>query len=347
VLIETIRALPKIELHRHLEGTVRLETLVEIAREYGIQMPEYTIETLRPFVQMTPDQPYTARNFLSKFQTLRQFYRSIPVVRRVAREAIEDAAADNVRYMELRFSPQALSNIIGCTHYEMIELMCETARSASIDFDIDVRLLVTVNRHEGIEIGERILDAALPFRDHGVVGLDLAGAEADFPAEPFAQIFRRAKDAGLGSTVHAGEWAGAQSVHVALEMLAADRIGHGVRVLEDSTVLQRIIKRGIVLEVCPTSNVQSGVVPSLTNHPLPELYGMRVRTTLNTDDPLVCNITLSDELMVALTMLNMTLDDVKQHMLNAASAVFLPPSERDALVSRFTEWYADRVASDE
>lgn len=337
---QAVRALPKIELHRHLEGAVRLETLIDIAIEYGIEMPEYNVEQLRPFVQMMPGQTRSAQMFLAKFQTLRQFFRSPDVIRRVTREVVEDAAADNVRYMELRFTPQALANILNCEYEEVLSWVCEEARSVGIQRDIDVRLIVSMNRHEGLDIGARVLDAALDFRASGVVGLDLAGQEANFSAEPFAPLFHRAKEEGLGVTVHAGEWAGAASVRVALHTLRADRIGHGVRALEDSSILQYIIKHNVPLEVCPTSNYHSGVVNLIEEHPLRELYSMSVRTTINTDDPLLSNITLSDELLAAVQLMGMSLGEVKDMMLNAARCAFLPPSERDSLVARFAAWYS-------
>jgi adenosine deaminase len=341
-LYDVVRALPKIELHRHLEGSVRIETLIDIALKYGIQMPEYDPEQLRPFVQMTPEQPHDMKTFMAKFMTLRQFFRSQEVIRRVVREAVADAAADNVRYFELRFTPQALSNIIHCDHREVVEWVCETAHYAAEENDIQVRLIVSMNRHESLEIGEKVLDAALSFRDYGVVGLDLAGREVpEFPAAPFRYIFQRAKDAGLGITVHAGEWLGVESMYEALLSLRADRIGHGVRSVEDPHMMEALVKRDITLEVCPTSNFHSGVVPTLEQHPLPHLLRQNLRTTINTDDPLVSNITLTDEVVCAMDCMSLTLDEVKQQTIAAAHASFLPPSERDNLVKKFKHWFGE------
>ncbi len=338
-LLETIQALPKVELHRHLEGSVRLSTLIEIALEYGIEMPEYDVETLRPFVQMMPGEPHNWQHFLGKFQTLRQFYRSPDVIRRVTHEVIADAAADNVKYLELRFTPRALSNLINCSYHEVVSWVCEVAAEASQDHDIMVRLILSMNRHESVEIGEEVLSAALHHCDQGVVAVDLAGNEQSFSARPFYSVFERAKEAGLGITIHAGEWGGAENVRDAVERLGASRVGHGVRLLEDETLLPLLIERGVVLEVCPTSNVQSGVVADFGAHPLPELYRHQVLTTINTDDPLVSNITLSDEVERAVTDMGMSLDEVRQVTMIAAQAAFLPESERNALVARFESWF--------
>src|SRR5262245_2787778 len=260
--------MPKIEMHRHLEVSVRLSTLIEIALEYGIEMPEYDVETLRPFVQMMPDEPRNWNHFLGKFQTLRQFYRSPEVIRRVTREVIADAAEDNVKYLELRFTPRALSNIINCSYHEVVSGVCQVAAESAREYDILVRLILSMNRHESVEIGEEVLSAAIDFCNQGVVAVDLAGNEQTFSARPFRSVFERAREAGLGVTIHAGEWGGAENVRDAVEQLGAARVGHGVRLLEDETLLPLLVERGIVLEVCPTSNVQSGVVSGFEAHPL-------------------------------------------------------------------------------
>ncbi len=340
-LLERIQAMPKIELHRHLEGSLRLQTLVDIAREYDIEMPEYDPELLRPFVQMMPGETRSMAHFLGKFATLRQFYRSLDVIERITREIVLDAASDNVRYMELRFTPPALSNIIGCSLSEIVSLVCQTASKTAEDAGIDVRLIVSMNRHESVETGEAVLKAALAHQDKGVVGLDIAGFEVGHPVQAFRHIFSAAKEAGLGITVHAGEWDGSASVWDAVSILHANRIGHGIHTLDDPGVLNVVIHRGITLEVCPSSNYDSGAIDRYEDHPLPILTKQGVRVTINTDDPLVSNITLSDEYARVLTYLPFTFDDLKSFILNAARAAFLPVEERMDLVRRFEDWLAE------
>lgn len=339
-LLETIHALPKIELHRHLEGSVRIQTLIDIAQEYGIEMPEYDVETLRPFVQMMPDEPRNTEHFMGKFHTLRQFYRSLAVIQRITREAIIDAAEDNIKYMELRFTPAALSNIISVSYLEVVEAVCQATAHATADYDIQVGLIVSMNRHETVEQGEMALEAALKYQGQRVVGLDLAGLEKGHSANPFRDIFRTAKAAGLGVTIHAGEWLGAESVWEAVGNLGAVRIGHGIRSLEDPGIISILLERGVTLETCPSSNVDSGVVESLEAHPLRELHMQNVLTTINTDDPLISNITLTDEIVRAVEQMAFTLDEVKQMILQAAKSAFLSESEREALVTRFENWFA-------
>lgn len=337
-LHHTIQTMPKIDLHRHLEGSLRLETLLALAAEYHIDLPALDAESLRPYVQIMPGEPRSWQQFLSKFRVLRQFYRSERMIKRVTAEVIADAAADNVRYMELRFTPQALNNLMHCDYDTVVEWVCEAVEAGTAGLNIDVKLILSMNRHESVTIGEQVLQAAKDYAHRGVVGLDLAGQEDGFSSLPFRDLFVDAKNAGFGVTIHAGEWAGSESVREAVETLDADRIGHGIRAGEDPTLLDLLRARGTVLEVCPTSNVQSGAVDDFATHPLMPLFRHGVRTTLNTDDPLICNVTMSDEIAQVMQTMNFSIDDVKQHTLTAARAAFLPPAQKAALVTQYEQW---------
>ncbi|MEL6308192.1 MAG: adenosine deaminase [Chloroflexota bacterium] len=335
-LLSTIRAMPKIELHRHLEGSLRLQTLVDIAADSGIEMPEfYDVEALRPFVQMMPDEERSAKHFLSKFITLRQFYRSVEIIERITREIVEDAAHDNVKYMELRFTPRALCNITQVSMDDMVSIVCEAGNAAAKENNIMVRYIVSMNRHESVDIGEHTLRASLNHRDKGVVGIDLAGDEGNFTGLEFRSLFKRAKSVGLGITIHAGEWGGSESVWNAVGNLGADRVGHGVNVISDPAMLQVIVDRNIALEVCPTSNYLSGVVETMEMHPMHDLTGLNVMTTINTDDPLICNVDLTEEIYASMQAMNISLSEIKQYQIRAAQASFLEPDERTELVSTF------------
>lgn len=336
-LLATIRAMPKIELHRHLEGSLRLTTLVDIAREYGIEMPEYDIETMRPFVQMMPNEERNVQHFLGKFMMLRQFYRSPQIVERIAREAVIDAALDNVTYMELRFTPKALCNITEESIPSTVSLVCNAANHAAAEYGITVRYIVSMNRHESVDLGEKTLRAALNHRHLGIVGVDLAGDESNYPGLEFRPLFLRAKAAGLGVTVHAGEWAGAESVWNAIGNLNADRVGHGISLLDDPAMLQVVREKQITLEVCPSSNYLSGIVDAMEDHPLIHLNNHDINTTINTDDPLLCNVTLSDEIIRAIQYMGLTLKNVNQMMIRAAKSAFLSSDERADLVQQFED----------
>jgi adenosine deaminase len=331
---KTLWAWPKIELHRHLEGSIRLPTLIEVAGAYDIPLPAYDEKELRPHVQVTDEDEASSSVFLSKFNVLRQFFCSMDIIRRITREAVEDAARDNVRYMELRFTPHALARQNSYTYKDVIALVCEESTRAAAENGIRVRLIVSVNRHESVEIAEQVLNAALSTQNCALVAMDVAGQES-YSARPFKSLFDRAKAEGLRLTVHAGEWEGAPNVREAIEVLGADRIGHGVRSVEDSRVIQLVRERGTTLEVCPTSNMQSGVVARLEQHPLIDLSYLGVNTTINTDDPALSGISLTDELVMAHVGLGIPLDKIQENVLNAAKAAFLPPEERVQLVAEF------------
>ncbi len=329
---EFYKALPKVELHRHLEGSLRLRTLLEVARAHGMDL--FGTDRLRPLVQIREEDPYTSQNFLSKFQTLRKFYRSPDVIGRITQEAVADAAADNVCYMELRFTPVALSRAENFTLAEVIDWVIEGTRQAESQHAIMVRLIVSVNRHESPELAAQVVHLAAERLADGIVGLDLAGNEVAFPSAPFESAFRQAQEAGLHITVHAGEWGGAGNVAAAITQLGAERIGHGIRVVEDPAVVALARDRNTAFEVCVTSNYQSGVVNDLYEHPLADMLSEGLNVTLNTDDPSISQITLADEYCVACEYLGLSLNTLRECLLAAAGAAFLPQDERQALVER-------------
>jgi adenosine deaminase len=322
---------PKVDLHRHLEGSLRFETLLEVARDHGITIP--MTPGLNAMVSMQPGDSLNFTTFLSKFQILRMFYRSREVIERVTREAVEDAAQDGVRYLELRFTPVALTRAQDFSLGDVMDWVAESTRQAAQQFGIVVRLVASVNRHESPELAATVADLAARRIPQGIVALDLAGNEADFSARPFQPVFEAARQMGLFLSVHAGEWGPAANVREALEVLDCDRIAHGVRVMEDPAVVELARQRGTPFEVCLTSNFQSGVVPSLAEHPLPRMLQAGLNVTLNTDDPSISRITLSDEYRLAVEMFNLSHADLSGRVLVAARAAFLPQVEREALVA--------------
>ncbi len=325
------RALPKVELHRHLEGTLRLDTMLDIARQHDITIPEDVL-SLSNLVQVQEQENFSFQNFLAKFNTLRLFYRSPEAIHRITREAIEDAAKDNVKYMELRFTPVALSRAERFPLHDVLDWVITSSQAAAKEFGVVVKLITSVNRHETPELAEQVAWLAAEHKDDGVVGMDLAGNEAEFKTEPFYAVFREAKQAGLHITIHAGEWGPATNVSEAIEELGAERIGHGVRVLEDDYVTSLARERGTAFEVCVTSNYQSGVVPGLESHPLARMLDKGLNVTINTDDPSVSRITLSNEYHIVCDDLGIPLAKLKQRILAAGEAAFLPEAERGKLV---------------
>ena len=327
---DRLRQLPKVELHRHLEGSLRLETLLEVAQQRGLAAPVHSIEAMRTLVTMA-GQRGDYRAYLDRFHTLRQFFRSLDVIWRFAYEAVADAAADNVRYLELRFTPRALGEASGAPYEAVTDCVCEAVARAAADHGITARLIISMNRHEAVEIGEAVTRVAVDRQSQGVVGLDIAGNEVEFPARPFGSLLVQAQQAGLGVTIHAGEWDGPQSVRDAIENWSAQRIGHGVRVMEDPAVAQLAYERGVAFEICPTSNVQSGVARDISSHPLRAMYRTGLRVTLNTDNTCVSDVTLSREMATVMEGLGFNLGDIRQMVRTAAESAFLPENERQAL----------------
>jgi adenosine deaminase len=334
--LNTYRALPKVELHRHLEGSLRLDTMLDIAQQHGMTIPADVLR-LSTLVQVQEEEKFTFQNFLAKFNTLRLFYRSPDAIHRITREAVEDAAKDNVKYLELRFTPVALSRAERFPLHDVVDWVMTSAQQSAKDCGIIVRLIASVNRHEGTDLAEQVAWLAAEHMDDGLVGLDLAGNEAEFKSEPFYGIFKEAKQAGLHVTIHAGEWGPAANVKEAVESIGAERIGHGVRVLEDESIVALVRERGIPFEVCITSNYQSGVVSSLETHPLLRMHEAGVNVTINTDDPSISRITLSHEYYTACEDLHMPQNTLKQRIIASAKAGFLAENEKETLVKQLTK----------
>ena len=324
--------LPKVELHRHLEGSVRLRTLLEVGRASGMKLPR--TGELRELVQMNSEEEYSYDKFLSKFQTLRLFYRSPEIIERLTIETIADAAADHILYLELRFTPVALSRAEGFPLGEVMDWVIGGAQKGEQQYGVKTRLIAGVNRHEDVSMAEKVMELAAERQDRGLVGLDLAGNEAQFSARGFLGVFKEAKEAGLRITIHAGEWSGAENVLEAILYLNADRIGHGIRVLEDPEITALARDRGIPFEVCVTSNYQSGVVPSLNVHPFPRMLARGLNATINTDDPSVSQITLGGEYCLVCEELGLPLETLHQRVVAAAQASFLPEDEKAELVQK-------------
>lgn len=322
---------PKVELHRHLEGSLRVTTLADIARKFNIGYDE--TDELSPLVQISEQEPLTVENFLSKFATLRQFYRTPEIIQRVTREALEDAAHDNIRYMELRFTPVALSRRQDFPLQEAMDWVIESTRHACEVLKINARLIASVNRHESVQLAEKVIKLAIDRRSHGIIGIDLAGDEANFPAAPFKDLFLDARAAGMHICLHAGEWSGPQNVAYAIEEMQAERIGHGVRVVEDPGVVELARSAKIPFEVCLTSNYQSGIVKRLEDHPVRRMAAQGLVITLNTDDPGISRITLTEEYRRASRFLGFTPAEVGQFILNAGEAAFLEDPEKETFLA--------------
>lgn len=321
---------PLVELHRHLDGNLRLETVIDLARQHNVDLPATTVEGIRPYIQIVEREP-SLMDFIAKFEMMCRVMVDYDAVRRIVRENVEDAVREGIDYVELRFSPAFMAEHHGLDTLAVAEAACDALEEAR-DLPVKAKLIGIISRHYGPERAWTELEAAIRGRDRGIVALDLAGDEAGFPGDLFVDHYRKAREAGLRLIAHAGEAAGPESVRQAVLGLGAERIGHGVRSIEDPEVLDLLLERGIPLEVCPTSNVQTSTVPDYRSHPLPALLARGLAVTLNTDDPSISGIDLAHEYRIAQEELGLAEDDLRKMQENAVAAAFLTPEERADLL---------------
>ncbi len=343
-LLSALRILPKVDLHRHREGSIRLSTLLELTAE--IPGLPFSREELPRLVTLQPEDARTPDVFLGKFGAIRNFYISKEIIQRTTLEVIEDAAADGVVYLELRVAPAALTAAGAGTYSEVLNWVNQSARQAEKETGIQVQLVALMNRHESLAEAARFIDLIIERKGDGMCGLDLAGDEVRYPGTEFIPLFEKARQHGLGVCVHAGEWGPGENVQAAILEFQADRIGHGTHVLDSEAVTGLARSKQTPFEVCLTSNVMSGVVYSLESHPVREMLNAGLQVTLNTDDPAIQQTTLSDELALAITSCGFSLQEIARCMLNAAGAAFLPANEKATLVRKIQEGWKDFLLLD-
>ena len=325
-LIDNMKSFPKVDLHRHLEGSVWPETFIEVSKMFGGKLPTYDLENLRLLLQVDPDC-CDFKDFLSKFNIYRDFYESSEAIQEVAYTAVKEAALDNVKYLELRFSPTHFAANKKFNEADVLSWLKEAIERSSKDYNIIVTPILTISRDFGLDLAEKTVNLVFQMQDSFFCGLDIAGNELKNSAKPFSNLFKKAKDAGMGLTVHAGEVGGPENVKEAVEDFHADRIGHGIRSIEDESLMEMLRERDVMLEVCITSNMHTGVVKSLNEHPLKNIMNSSVSFCLNTDDPGVSALCLTDEYFKAVTEFGFTEEDLKRMNLSALDYAFYPDKE--------------------
>ena len=320
---------PLLDLHRHLDGSVRLETILDLGRLHKIPLPGNSLDELRPHVVVTTPQPGLIE-FLAKFKWMTAVLADYDACRRVARENVEDAHREGIRYIELRFSPAFMADAHNLDPSRVTAAVIEGAREGEAATGVKANLIGILTRTYGPVRARRELRALLDHKNE-ITALDLAGDEGNWPAELFVEHFKEGRGAGWQVTVHAGEAAGAQSIVTAIEQLGATRIGHAVRAAEDAAVMDLLRERRIGIEANLTSNVQTSTVPDYASHPLKKFLESGLLATINTDDPGISGIDLAYELDVAAPAAGLNESQVIRALENAWEIAFLGPEEKARL----------------
>jgi adenosine deaminase len=325
-------SIPFVELHRHLDGNIRLQTILDLGRQHNLPLPAWNVDDLRPYVQVIDPQPGVMA-FISKFRWPMAVLTDEIACHRVAYENVEDAKNEGLDYIELRFSPWFMAEANGLNPDMVVGAVADGIADGERDFGVMVNLIGILSRTYGPGIAWRELEALLGRRE-SIVALDLAGDEAHFPAEWFCDHFHRARDAGWHITAHAGEISGPESVWIAIRELGAERIGHAIRALEDPALMDFLAEKQIGVESCLTSNVQTSCVSDYISHPLRKFLEKGICATINTDDPGISGIDLPYEYNIAAPQSGLTGEQIHQAQANALEAAFLTNDEKLLLLKK-------------
>jgi len=329
---EFIKKLPKTDLHVHLDGSVRIQTILDLAKKYKVKLPANTAEELKKIV-CCGNECVSLEEYLRGFHITNQVLQSTEALYQVAYELAEDAAEENIRYIEVRYSP-ILHTEKGLKLTEVSEAVLDGLADAEKKFNIVARVIICGIRNMSPNASLRLAELAIAYKNKGVIGFDLAGAEYNNPAKVHIEAFDLAARNNLNITIHAGEAYGPESIHQALHHCSTHRIGHGTRLIEDGELLNYVNDHRIPLEICLKSNLQTKAVEDLSDHPIDLYYNYGLRVTLNTDNRLVSDTTLTDEYMLAIEKLGFNYENIKDIIINGFKSAFLPYKEKVKLINQ-------------
>ena len=329
-----LAAVPKAELHVHLEGSIRPQTLLELARRNKVTLPFSTLEEVQLWFTFRDFE-----HFIQLYITASRCLKTAEDYELIVYEFGEEMVRQNVRYAEVTFSA-SMHDALGVAHDTYFNGLNRGRELARRDFGVEIRWVFDIARSIQDEAQRRQLAdfttrMAIEYMHDGVVALGLGGGEAGYPPEYFAPWFERALSAGLHSTPHAGEGAGPASVWGALHTLGAERIGHGVRSIEDPALIKHLAQQCIPLEICPGSNICLGIYPSFAAHPLPRLYAADVQLSVNSDDPSMLNTTLNQDVERLHSAFGLDLDVIDDILLNGVRHSFLPAERKLTMETEF------------
>lgn len=330
--LELIAAMPKIDLHLHLDGSVLPSTLIDLARERGRPLPAQHPEQLLPYMQVSPDNA-SLTEYLTKFDFVLPYLQDAEALERVAFECVRQTADSGGILVEVRFAPM-LHTAGGLRPDDVLRSVIAGLRRGEAECGIPARAIAICMRHHDEAVNLAAIEAAARFAGHGLAAVDLAGDESRYPTPAFRRVFAAAAAHGLPIIIHAGEADGPGSIREAVLRLGAVRIGHGVRAREDADTVALLRERRIPLEMCPTSNIQTRAVSGWSDYPLRQYAAEGLVITVNTDNPTVSGTTIADEYRLLHERLGMTPREIAPLVLNAVEASFLAPEERAALKAR-------------
>jgi adenosine deaminase len=330
--IELFQSLPKADLHVHLDGSLRLETIVELAREENVELPSQDPAELRRIMHLGENCGSLAE-YLKAFDVTLRVMQTESALYRIAYELCEDAARENVRYMEVRYAPM-LHTQRGLKLTKVIEAVLAGLKAARDKCGIESNIIICGIRNVSPASSLEMAELAVAYKGRGVVGFDLAGAEYDHPAKHHRAAFQLVRDNNINVTIHAGEAYGPESVAQAIHVCGAHRIGHGCRLREDGDLLHYVNDHRMPLECCPSSNVQTGAVRDLASHPLKLYFNLGLRVTVNTDNRLITDTSVSKELWLCHTQMGLSFRDIKSIVMAGFKSSFLPFHERQAYLRR-------------
>lgn len=333
--LEVIEKLPKTDLHVHLDGSLRLSTILDLADKQRVELPSRDEDGLRKAMNLGQNCGSLVE-YLKAFDVTLRVLQTADALTRAAYELAEDAARENVRYMEVRYSPM-LHTRRGLKLTTVVEAVLEGLRAAQDKLGIESNVIICGIRNVSSESSLEMAELAVAYKNRGVVGFDLAGAEYDHPAKHHRAAFQLVRDNNINVTIHAGEAYGPESIAQAIHVCGAHRIGHGCRLREDGDLLHYVNDHRISLECCPSSNVQTGAIRELASHPIKLYKNLGLRVTVNTDNRLVTDTTVSKELWLCHKVLGFTLADLKQVIMSSFKSAFLPFHVKQQYVRRVSE----------
>lgn len=328
---EFIYKLPKTDLHVHLDGSVRIETIIDLAKQMDIKLPSLDPVKLRKLI-VCGDHTVSLEDYLRGFHIVNLVLQSKEGLRRAAYELAEDASKENVRYMEVRYSP-ILHTDGGLKLTEISQAVIDGLKQAEQDFRIKTGVIICGMRNMDPTTSVKLAELAIAFKNKGVIGFDLAGGEYNNPAKDHKEAFDLSLKNNLNITIHAGEAYGPESIHQALHYCGSHRIGHGTRLVEDGDLLNYVNDHRIPLEICIKSNFHTKAVPDIRSHPIDFYIDYGLRVTINTDNRTISDTTVTDEYMLAINELKLDYPTIKNVILNGFKSAFIPYKERVRLIN--------------